>query len=224
MFTIIIAILLIAGIIGFIIFKNSLNNLPLIKESTKTENTNTTENIGTGITQEEALRLMKAWGVTGVGVSYSRNEKNTNGAFSVASGGAYFRYDPNSKILLVSGLVAERLGNYFSLTPDEWDALTRASIREKSTLAEGKLELIKEPILNLWKPEIVLLTKSFHDDKVNDRRFVSEVNWLLEWSTYWRNRRFPEIILEGRVDEEDKLKKEAVEINSWVAKNRQRPW
>lgn len=180
-------------------------------------------NLVSAMELKEALRVTKSWsGEAESEPALHDMSVGRDGAFSVASGGAYFRYDPKTKTLLVSGLVVDRLGGFFSLEPNEWDALTRAAIREKSTLAEGRLELIKEPILNLWKPEIVLLTKSFHDDKINDRRFVSEVNWLLEWSTYWRNRRFSEIVFEDR--DEDKLTKEAVEINSWVAKNRPRPW
>ncbi len=169
----------------------------------------------------EALRITKAWAeeVGGVASLHSIVVER-NGSFTVEVRGAFFRYKPDSKGLLVSGLVAYDIGDFFSLSPKEWENLTKTAKRESSTLAEGQLELLSEPLLR-WKPQVVLLTKSFVDKKISDARFFTEVRWLLEWSTYWRTRRYTEVI--ENIDK-NALIREATEINDWVAKNRPRPW
>lgn len=169
----------------------------------------------------EALRITKAWAEeVGGTVALNNMEVERNGAFTVEVKGAFIRYRPDSKTLLISGLVADGIGPFFTLVPSRWPRITRAAAREQSTLAEGQLELLNESLLR-WKPQVVLLTKSFLDKKISDGRFFTEVRWLLEWSTYWRTRRYTEVIENKN---ENALIKEAMEINDWVAKNRPRPW
>ena len=169
----------------------------------------------------EALRITKVWAEeVGGAASLHNMEVERNGAFTVEVRGAFFRYKPDSKTLLVSGLVAYNIEDFFSLRPKKWEGLIKAAKRESSTLAEGQLELLNEPLLR-WKPQVVLLTKSFIDDKVPDSQIFSQIRWLLEWSTYWRTRRYTEVV-ESR--DENKLIGQAVEINDWVEKNRPRPW
>lgn len=169
----------------------------------------------------EALRITKAWAEeSGSTHSLQDMEVAGDGSFTVEAGGAFFRYKPDSKTLLVSGLVAYNLKNYFTVIPADWESLMGAATRERSTLAEGHLELVKEQLLR-WKPDVVLLTKPFVDNKINNRRFFTEVRWLLEWGTYWRTRRYSEVLASN---DENALIREAAEINEWIKKNRPRPW
>lgn len=168
----------------------------------------------------EALRITTAWaGEVGRTAPLDNMSVERSGAFAAEAGGAFFRYRPESKELLVGGLVNDKV-KMFAEFPDEWERLERASKREKSTLADGYLERVSTPLLR-WKPEIVLLTKRFSADHLDDRRFFTEVRWLLEWSTYWRIRRYREVV---QSTDENALIREAAEINEWTLKNRPRPW
>ena len=171
----------------------------------------------------DALAMTQAW-ITDVGaderdiVGSLRVDKT--GAFLAQIKGAYFRYMPADKVLLVSGVVGDDLKS-LGMFPRKWQRLVEIGRREYTTLmyGEAEFELYRDPLLGL-KPDVVLLTKTYHDRLTDGRLLGIQIRWLLLDANYWFVNRYNEVMSKT----EEELIREAPERNEWMLKNRPRPW
>jgi len=169
---------------------------------------------------DQALKLVQGWSTGVRDTRYtSKMQVDAQGGFLTEAKGAIFRYQPETKTLLVSGVLAHDAYIFYSKHPDFWKELIEAGKREYTTLGEGEFELYTKPLLNM-KPEIVLLTKKFTDDVIEQEQFILEVRWLLTAATYWRTLRRG-YVLTAPVE---KLIQEAPLINERMLRERPRPW
>lgn len=166
-----------------------------------------------------ALKLVQAWGQDSKDMKLiGQMEVDGRGGFLTKSAGAFFRYDPVAKRLLVSGLVRYNV-TIHSEFPDTWDKMVRASKRESATLGEGELELYTQKLFSFDR-DVVLLTKTFKDDSIKSLQFVVETDWLLSAAHYWFIKRYNKV----STTSESGLISEAPEINARMLNERPRPW
>ena len=125
---------------------------------------------GYGMELNTALKLVQAWGRDSKDMTLiGQMSVDPRGGFLTKSAGAFFRYEPVKKQLLVSGLVGYDITIHSSY-PDTWDKMVRASKRETATLGEGDLELYTHNLLGLER-DVILLTKAFKDDATKPGQF-----------------------------------------------------
>ncbi len=166
-----------------------------------------------------ALQLVQAWGRDSKDVKLIGGLKvDAQGGFITKSAGAFFRYDHQTKRLLVSGLVGYDITIHSSY-PDTWEKMVRASKREMATLGEGALELYTQDLFG-FERDVILLTKSFKEDSIKPAQFVIETDWLLSAAHYWFMKRYNEV----SVTPERDLIREGPAINERMLKGRRRPW
>lgn len=163
-----------------------------------------------------ALRLVQGWGAETKDRSFIDNMKvDAKGGFVTKSSGAFFRYLPDKKILLVSGFVAGG-SFFFTKFQDSWQEQIRASKREYATMGEGEFELLDKELMG-QQPEVVLITKKFVIDTISSDQFNLETRWLLRAAYYWFIKRHMEVLTQP----EEKLIEQAAEKNRNWSK---RPW
>ena len=166
-----------------------------------------------------ALALVQAWGQDSKDMTLiGKMTVDPEGGFLTKSAGAFFRYEPAKKQLLVSGLVRYNI-KIHSKHPFTWDEMVNASKREWSTLGEGDLELYTRKLFT-FEPDVVLLTKAFKNDTIRPAQFVIEVDWLLSAAHYWFMKRYNEI----SVTPEAELIRDSPGINARMLQARPRPW
>ena len=174
---------------------------------------------GYGMELNTALKLVQAWGQDSKDMKLiGQMTVDPRGGFLTKSAGAFFRYEPVKKQLLVSGLVGYDITIHSSY-PDTWDKMVRASKRETATLGEGDLELYTQDLLGLER-DVILLTKAFKVDAIKPSQFVIETDWLLSAAHYWFMKRYNEV----SVTPERDLIRQGPEINERMLKARHRPW
>lgn len=174
---------------------------------------------GYGMELNTALKLVQAWGQDSKDMKLiGQMEVDGRGRFLTKSAGAFFRYDPVAKGLLVSGLVRYNV-TIHSEFPDTWNRMVRASRRESATLGEGELELYTQKLFSFDR-DVVLLTKTFKDDTIKPSQFVVETDWLLSAAHYWFIKRYNKISTASERD----LIAEGPDINARMLNERPRPW
>lgn len=174
---------------------------------------------GYGMELNTALALVQTWGRDSKDMTLIGNiTVDSRGGFLTKSAGAFFRYEPVNKQLLVSGLIGYNI-KIHSKYPDTWDEMVRASKREWTTLGEGNLELYTQKLFS-FDSDVILLTKPFKDDAIKPGQFVVEIDWLLSAAHYWFMKRYNEI----SVTPEEDLIREGPLINDRMLKARPRPW
>lgn len=174
---------------------------------------------GYGMELNTALNLVQAWGRDSKDMKLiGQMTVDPKGGFLTKSAGAFFRYEPVKKQLLVSGLVGYDITIHSSY-PDTWDKMVRASKRETATLGDGDLELYTQALLG-FERDVILLTKAFKDDAIQPAQFVVETDWLLSAAHYWFMKRYNEV----SVTPERELIRQGPEINDRTSKARRRPW
>ena len=174
---------------------------------------------GYGMELNTALKLVQAWGQDSKDMKFiGELTVDARGGFLTKSAGAFFRYDPPTKRLLVSGLVRYNV-TIHSEFPDTWEKMVRASKRESATLGEGELELYPHKLFNFDR-DVVLLTKAFTDDTIKPAQFVVETDWLLTAAHYWFMKRYNKISSAP----ERELITEGPQINARMLAERPRPW
>lgn len=174
---------------------------------------------GYGMELNTALKLVQAWGQDSKDMSLiGQMTVDSRGGFLTKSARAFFRYEPVTKQLLVSGLVGYDVTIHSSY-PDTWEKMVRASKRETATLSEGDLELYTQDLLGL-KRDVILLTKAYKDDAIKPSQFAIETDWLLSAAHYWFMKRYNEV----SVTPERDLIRQGPEINERTLKARRRPW
>lgn len=140
----------------------------------------------------DALRLVQTWGIEAKDRSYiNRLQVNARGGFLTKSSGAFFRYNPEQKRLLVSGLVRYDV-KIHSNHPETWREMVEASKLEYRSLGEGELELYTQPLFDL-KDDVILLTRQYETIPASDQQFCREIRWLLMAADYWFMRRYNEL-------------------------------
>lgn len=166
-----------------------------------------------------ALKLVQAWGQDSKDLKLIGELKvDAQGGFLTKSAGAFFRFDHQTRRLLVSGLVRYDV-TIHSEFPDTWEKMVRASKRESATLGEGELELYTHKLFNFDR-DVVLLTKAFKDDTIQPAQFVVETDWLLTAAHYWFMKRYNKI----STTPEQELISEGPQINARMLAERRRPW
>lgn len=174
---------------------------------------------GYGMELNIALTLVQAWGRDSKDMTLiGKMTVDPRGGFLTKSAGAFFRYEPVKKQLLVSGLIGYDI-KIHSNHPETWDEMVRASKREWATLGEGNLELYTQKLF-AFDSDVILLTKTFKDETIKPAQFVVEVDWLLSAAHYWFMKRYNEI----SVTSEEDLIREGPVINDRMLKVRPRPW
>ncbi len=176
---------------------------------------------GTPMSLEDAQAMVQLW----ITESNATNivgsvEADPQGSFLIRVGGAYFRYMPADKVLLVSGVVRYEMKS-FGKFPDRWQRLVEAGRREYTTLmyGEAEFELYHEPLFGL-EPDVVLLTKAYHERLSDGRLLGIQIRWLLLDANYWFVTRYNEV---NGMTTEDEIK-DAPAKNEWMLKNRPKPW
>ncbi|MDB5259860.1 MAG: hypothetical protein JWN37_91 [Candidatus Nomurabacteria bacterium] len=197
---IIVAILLLIGA-GFMYYKKGFN-------------IQTSNNVPKHMTNEEAKKYVTAYGKK-IGDNVSLKEDQQD--FKVILGAAEFSYSANDGQFSVFGLVVND-AHLMIKRKEFFDEVKRAGDREPSTLGEGYFYINEQP-LNSGMPQLVL-RKDFKDATLSEDRFVKEVDWLMEWATYWRKQRYLEV--SGKSEED--LIKEAPQIEARAKRERPRPW
>ncbi len=160
---------------------------------------------------KDALRLVQAWGGTYIG----NLQVDSRGGFVTKSDGAFFRFNPDQKVLLVSGLVRYDV-KIHSNHPQTWVEMVAASKLEYRTLGEGELELYTQPLFDL-KDDVILMTRRYDVVPASDEQFFREIRWLLMAADYWFMRRYNELT----VSTFDEVKAGAQRRNDAYPK---RPW
>ena len=142
------------------------------------------------------------------------------GDFSVSVKGAIFRFNPGDGSLSGSGLIARKMKS-FRAYPERWDYLVRTGRRESTTMmyGEAEFELVRERLFEL-DPDIVLLTKTYHQRMTDGRKLGVQIRWLLLDADYWFVNRFNEITAKPEAE----IILEADGINAWMRKERPKPW
>jgi hypothetical protein len=170
---------------------------------------------GLAMELKDALAMVQGWAEDSKDPHFVAKMKvEANGEFITKARGAFFRYNPKTGVLLVSGLVGDGIRGH-SKYPDTWEELLRAGEREKVTLGEGQFELYTKPLFDL-EPDVVLLTKAY-DRPVERAQFAREVRWLLAGAYQWFMFRHGEVV----TTPEAELIRQAPERN---AKWPKRPW
>lgn len=163
-----------------------------------------------------ALGLVQAWGRDSRDMKFiGHMEVDSRGGFLTQASGAFFRFEPDKKRLLVSGLVGYNI-TIHSKHPDTWQDLVRAGQRERPTLGEGQFELYPKQLFHL-EPDVILLTKSYSAEAVDPKKFATEVRWLLSAANYWLMKRYSDVAEKPEAD----LVGEAPGI---IARWPKRPW
>lgn len=174
---------------------------------------------GHGMELNTALALVQAWGRDSKDLTLiGQIAVDPQGGFLTKSAGAFFRYEPVKKQLLVSGLIGYNI-KIHSKHPATWEEMVRASKREWATLGEGNLELYTKKLFR-FDSDVILLTKAFKDENIKPAQFVIEVDWLLSAAHYWFMKRYNEV----SVTSEEDLIREGPLINDRMLKARPRPW
>lgn len=170
----------------------------------------------TEMNSERALVLTQAW-CKRVREPFDNVSVSPNGDFRGVFGAAEIFYSSQEKRLRILGLVVYD-ASLMVKRSEFFDEVKRAGDREPSTLGEGYFFLEKTP----YKAEAPQLTlrKDFTDGVIKPEQFIKEVDWLMDWATYWRKQRYHQVSEES----EEQLIREAPEIESWAKKNRLRPW
>jgi hypothetical protein len=172
---------------------------------------------GHAMESSQAMKLIEAWGEALRDRTYvGALVVDTNGGFRTKSKGAFFRYDAQKKVLLVSGLVGYNLKS-ITKYPDEFEYLQKIAASERVTLGEGEFELVREEFFT-YEASVLLLTKKFDSPMKGSAQFVAEVRWLLGGATHWFLQRY-NAVMSGRSDSE--LAAEGKQI---VASWPKRPW
>ena len=169
------------------------------------------------MTTDQALALTKAWCAEARESFEDHLRVDPNGGFKGVFGAAEVTYDADKRVLHVDGLVnydASLLVEY----PVFFDEVKHVGDRQPYTLGEGQFYLHKQPH-KAPAPQLTL-RKTFTNGSIAPSRFVAEVDWLMQWSTYWRTQRYLQV---GEKDEADLLK-EAPGIDASARKNQPRPW
>ena len=176
---------------------------------------------GTPMSLEDAQAMVQLW----ITESNATNivgsvEADPQGSFLIRVGGAYFRYSPKAKALLVSGVVGYEIRS-FGMFPDEWQRFTEIGRREYATLmyGEAEFELYREPLFGL-PPDVILLTKAYHERMTDGQLLGIQIRWLLLDANYWFVNRYNEVMSKT----EEELIREAPAQNEWMLKNRPKPW
>ncbi len=168
------------------------------------------------MTNDKALALTKAWCVEAHEQLGNHLKVSSNGDFSGVFGAAEITYVAQAKKLYVDGLVnydASELIEY----PELFDDFERAENREAYTLGEGRFHILNTP--GREHPQLTL-RKEFSDGSVTVNQFVKEIDWLMQWSTYWRLQRSYDV----NTKSEEELVREGAKLDAWARKNRPRPW
>lgn len=165
---------------------------------------------------DRALILTRAWAAS-IGESLENMTVSPNGDFRGLFGAAEIVYSSRDKMLSAMGLVD------IDATPmledqEFFDEMKRTGEREPSTMGEGYFYIEKTPF-NARLPQLTL-RKDFTNAMLEPKRFILEVDWLMEWATYWRKIRSVQVVSKP----EEELIREAAGIEEWVKKNRPRPW
>ena len=165
---------------------------------------------------DEAILLTKAWGRE-ANVSFEEATILPNGDFRGVFGAAELIYSAQEKTLFAQGLIQQDASLMVEF-PAYFEQFERAEKREPSTTGEGYFYVEPHP----YESETPQLTlrREFRNGSMQPRQFVKEVDWLMEWSTYWRKQRAAEV----RKKPEEELIQEAPQIEAWARKNRPRPW
>lgn len=171
------------------------------------------------MTLDQAIALARTWGRE-VKEPFSNAQVFPNGDFRGQFGGAELYYLAVDSTLYAQGLVQSD-ASLMAEDPEDFDEMKRAGDREPSTMGEGKFYLERTPHKphKAGTPKLAL-RKAFRNGAIEPRQFVVEVDWLMEWSTYWRKQRSIEV----QTQPEAELIQEAPEIEAWAKKNRPRPW
>ena len=165
-----------------------------------------------------ALKLVQAWGKATKDARFISNiEVDIKGGFMTQSSGGIFRYLPDKKLLLLSGVCGYKITIY-SKHPHNWNELVRAGQREYRAMGDGEFqfELYPQQLFDLEK-DVVLLTKSFDDADIDQSMFVMQGRWLLSAAHYWFTKRLNDVLVEP----EELLIQQAEGINQRWPK---RPW
>ena len=166
---------------------------------------------------DQALLLTKAWCREARESFENHLVVKPDGGFEGAFGAADIIYSAQDKTLQVYGLVMFDASGLVEF-PDMLADYERAGKRESYTLGEGGFFLLLKPIGH--KEPQLTLRKDFRDGSIRPEQFVKEVDWLMQWSTHWRQQRGYDV----RTKEEADLIKEGAELDAWARKNRPRPW
>jgi hypothetical protein len=164
----------------------------------------------------QALQLVQYWGSSSRDMRYiGQMQVAADGAFITQARGAFLRYDPSQRRLLVSALVGYDMSG-LSTEAYFMQKLGRTAARERPTLGEGEFEFYPRALFGL-EPDVVLLTKAFRDGAIDPAQFAREVRWLLRCGQHWRIERFNDVL---GTPEEDLLAKGQRIVSVWPA----RPW
>jgi hypothetical protein len=147
----------------------------------------------------QALQLVQHWGRDSRDMRHiGQMQVRADGAFLTSARGAFLRYEPAQKRLLVSALVGYNMG---SLSQDQhfMETLKRTAARERPTLGEGEFEFYPRELFG-YEPEVVLLTKAFSVGAIDPAQFSREVRWLLRCGYHWNMERFNDVL--GKVEED----------------------
>ena len=165
---------------------------------------------------DKALLLTKAW-CDEAHESFSKVEVAANGDFGGVLGAPDIIYSAQDKRLTVLGLVINNASVMVEL-PEVFHKFEQISEYEPYTLGEGHFYIEKTP-MSQKEPQLTL-RKDFTDGSISPVQFVKEVNWLMQWSTYWRKNRSYDV-LTRRIEE---LIKESPAIEAKFRKVTPRPW
>ncbi|MBC8153826.1 MAG: hypothetical protein H7Z72_13035 [Bacteroidetes bacterium] len=165
---------------------------------------------------DQAILLTKAW-CEEARERFDQAKISSNGDFRGVFGAPEIVYSAQEKKLSVEGLVIHDATLQVEY-PEYFDKIRSVGEREPYTMGEGYFFIEKTP-LNEKTPQLTL-RKDFVDGSIKAKQFVLEVNWLMNWSTYWRLQRSHTI---SGVSEED-LIKEAPGIEAKFRKSSPRPW
>ena len=169
---------------------------------------------GIKMTPDVALALVKQWCKT-ARCDMRKMTVRPNGDFAGVFGAAEIKYRAADQAMMVLGLVFVD-ASLLLKAPALFEKLKRVGDREKSTLGGGYFFIDMEPY------EIKTPTLNLRQDYAGTvpapEDFVARVDSLMEWSTYWRKQRYPEV---GDKTEEE-LIREAPDIESWVLEKRRR--
>ena len=164
---------------------------------------------------DKALLLTKAW-CDEVHESFTQVEIADNGDFRGVLGAPDIIYSAQEKRLTVLGLVINNASVMVEL-PEVFEDFEQVGKYEPYTLGEGYFYIEKTP-MSQKKPQLTL-RKDFTDGSISPVQFVKEVNWLMQWSTYWRKNRSLDVL--GKPVEE--LVKKSPSIETKFRKATPRP-
>ncbi len=165
---------------------------------------------------EHAILLTKAW-CTEARESFDKIKVSPNRDFRGVFGAAEIVYSAYDKKLSAEGLII-RDASLQVKYPEYFDKIRNTGNREPYTMGEGYFYIEKTPF-DGTSPQLTL-RKDFQDGSISAKQFVLEVDWLMNWSTYWRLQRSHTI---SGIHEAE-LIKQAPGIEAWARKNSPRPW